>query len=96
MILKADARTTETEVYVVTPQKGFISQRLQLTKELLDAGIKTEYSYKLNPKTLDQYQYCEQRKIPIAVVIASDEITKGVVKIRMIKDREEVNIFSIN
>lgn len=33
-------RTTETQVFVATPQKNFLQERLKLIAELWDAGIK--------------------------------------------------------
>lgn len=33
-------RTTETQVFVATPQKNFLHERLKLISELWDAGIK--------------------------------------------------------
>lgn len=33
-------RTTETQVFVATPQKNFLQERLRLIAEFWDAGIK--------------------------------------------------------
>ncbi|XP_054715969.1 histidine--tRNA ligase, cytoplasmic-like isoform X2 [Uloborus diversus] len=85
-------RTTETEVYVATAQKKLAHQRMLLCREMWDAGIKAEQSYKLNPKLLDQLQYCESRGIPWAIIIGESELQKGVVKLRDIDTREEVEV----
>lgn len=37
-------RTTETQVFVATPQKNFLQERLKLIAELWDAGIKVWWS----------------------------------------------------
>lgn len=41
---------------------------------------------------LNQLQYCEENKVPFAVVIGESELQKGVVKLREIVKREEVEI----
>jgi histidyl-tRNA synthetase len=53
--------------------------------------FKTEHSYKNNPKILLQLQYCEENRIPLAIIIGEDEIKNNVVKLRDIKTRVEVN-----
>lgn len=82
-------RTTETEVYVVSAQKHLVEHRLRLCQELWDADIKTEQSYKKNPKALDQFQYCETNGIPIAVILGQSEIESNSVTMRIIATREE-------
>ncbi len=41
---------------------------------------------------LNQLQYCEENGVPIAVVIGESELQNGVVKLRTIATREEVEI----
>ncbi|XP_061193113.1 histidine--tRNA ligase-like isoform X1 [Saccostrea echinata] len=82
-------RTTETDVYVVSAQKNLVEERMKICKELWDADIKTEQSYKRNPKALDQFQYCETNCIPIAIIIGGSEIEKKVVTLRIVGTREE-------
>ncbi len=52
--------------------------------------LQTEMSYKANPKLLTQLQYCEERAIPIALVLGESEIAAGVVKLRDVKTRAEM------
>lgn len=52
--------------------------------------VQTEQSYKRNPKLLDQLQYCEERNIPLAIVIGESELQRGIVKLRVIETRQEV------
>ncbi|XP_064607651.1 histidine--tRNA ligase-like isoform X2 [Liolophura sinensis] len=82
-------RTTETEVFVVSAHKGLVEERMKLCKDLWDADIKAEQSYKKNPKPLDQFQYCENTGIPLCLVLGQSEIDSGVVKIRNTQTREE-------
>jgi len=85
-------RTVETQVYVISAQKGLIDERMKIVAELWGAGIKCEHSYKLNPKMLKQLQDCEDTGVPLAVVIGESEIASGIVKIRSIEAREEVEV----
>ncbi|XP_033744334.1 histidine--tRNA ligase, cytoplasmic-like [Pecten maximus] len=89
---KSKIRTTETEVYVVSAQKGLLEERLKLCRELWDANIKTEQAYKANPKPLTQFQYCETAGIPLAVIIGQSEIENQFVKLRNTVTREEKNV----
>lgn len=82
-------RTNETEVYVASPQKNMLSERMKIITELWNAGIKSEMSYKRNPKLLNQLQYCEENGIPFVVMIGSGELEQGTVKIRNVESREE-------
>ncbi|XP_005382070.1 PREDICTED: probable histidine--tRNA ligase, mitochondrial isoform X2 [Chinchilla lanigera] len=82
-------RTTETQVFVATPQKNFLRQRLKLIAELWDAGIKAEMLYKNNPKLLTQLHYCENTGIPWVVIIGEQEQKEGVIKLRSVATREE-------
>ncbi|XP_055942653.1 histidine--tRNA ligase, cytoplasmic-like isoform X2 [Argiope bruennichi] len=85
-------RSTETEVYVATAQKKLAHHRMKLCRELWDADIKAEQSYKLNPKLLDQLQYCEARGIPLAIILGESEVQRAVVKVRNVETREEMEV----
>merc|ERR1719153_1926700 len=85
-------RTVDTQVYIISAQKNLVEERMKLIAELWEADIRTEHSYKKNPKMLTQLQYCEETGIPLAVVLGESEIAKGVVKVRNISSREEVEV----
>ncbi|KAK4886595.1 hypothetical protein RN001_002866 [Aquatica leii] len=85
-------RTTEIEVYVASAQKNLINERMKICKELWDEGIKAEQSYKKNPKLLAQLQHCEEYGIPLAIVLGESEIQKGIVKLRNVLTRNEVEV----
>lgn len=82
-------RTSEVDVYVASAQKNFLEERMKICAELWNAGIKTEQSYKKNPKMLNQLQHCEENGIPLAVVLGESELKRGVVKVRNITTRQE-------
>jgi len=85
-------RTKDTQVYIVSAHKGLLEERMRLAGELWDADIRTEHSYKKNPKILNQLQECESAQIPFAVVLGGNELEKGVVKLRVIETREEIEV----
>ncbi|XP_052758254.1 histidine--tRNA ligase, cytoplasmic isoform X2 [Galleria mellonella] len=85
-------RTNEVDVYVASAQKNFLEERMKICTELWDAGIKTEHSYKKNPKMLTQLQHCEDNCIPLAVVLGESELKRGMVKIRNIVSRQEEEV----
>ncbi|KAK6618052.1 hypothetical protein RUM44_002494 [Polyplax serrata] len=85
-------RTTEVEVFVASAHKGLLEEKIKVCRELWDGKIKAEQSYKQKAKLLDQLQYCEERKIPLAIILGSSEIEKGVVKIRDVATREETDV----
>lgn len=89
-------RTSETEVFVATAQKNLYRQRMRLCREFWDADVKAEQSGKLNPKLLDQLQYCEGRGIPWAIILGESELQRGVLKLRNIHTREECEIPQAN
>ncbi|KAJ9601172.1 hypothetical protein L9F63_000640, partial [Diploptera punctata] len=85
-------RTTEVEVFVASAQKNLLEERMKLCTELWDNNIKAEQSYKRNPKLLAQLQYCEEMGIPLAVIVGESELAKGVVKVRQVETRQEVEV----
>ncbi|GFG31095.1 hypothetical protein Cfor_04594 [Coptotermes formosanus] len=89
---KTKVRTTEVEVYVASAQKNLLEDRMQLCKELWDADIKAEHSYKHNPKLLAQLQYCEEMGIPLAAILGESELARGVVKLRQVATRQEIEV----
>lgn len=80
------------EVLVASAQKNLLEERMRLCAELWQADVKAEFSYKKNPKLLAQLQYCEETGIPFALIIGESEIQRGVVKLRNVATREEVEV----
>uniref|UniRef100_A0A4X2LLC9 histidine--tRNA ligase n=1 Tax=Vombatus ursinus TaxID=29139 RepID=A0A4X2LLC9_VOMUR len=85
-------QVTETQVLVAAAQKNFLKERMKLIAELWDAGIKAEMLYKKNPSFLTQLHYCEETGIPLVAIIGEQELKDGVIKLRSVASREEVDI----
>lgn len=54
--------------------------------------MQVEHSYKNNPKLLAQLQYCEESGIPLTVIIGESELARGIVKLREVATRKEVEV----
>jgi len=89
---KEQIRTLDTDVYVISAQKNLTEERMKVVTELWNGDVRAEHSYKKNPKMLNQLQYCEENGIPLAVVLGTSEIEAGVVKLRNVASREEVEV----
>ncbi|XP_034232123.1 histidine--tRNA ligase, cytoplasmic isoform X1 [Thrips palmi] len=85
-------RTTEVQAFVAVAQKNLVQDRMKICCELWDAGLKVEHSYKNNPKLLAQLQYCEESGIPLTVIIGESELARGIVKLREVATRKEVEV----
>jgi len=85
-------KITKTKVLVASGQKNMLENRLQILNELWNEGVAAEVVQKKNPKLLNQFQYCEENGIPFCAVFGDDEIAKGVVKLRNMTTREEVEV----
>ena len=60
--------------------------------ELWSGGVAAETQQKNNVKMLTQLQKCESESIPLAAIIAKDELEQGIVKLRHVKTRKEWNV----
>nr|P07178.1 RecName: Full=Histidine--tRNA ligase, cytoplasmic; AltName: Full=Histidyl-tRNA synthetase; Short=HisRS [Mesocricetus auratus]pir/SYHYHT/ histidine-tRNA ligase (EC 6.1.1.21) - Chinese hamster [Cricetulus griseus]CAA28957.1 unnamed protein product [Mesocricetus auratus] len=90
--LEEKVRTTETQVLVASAQKKLAGGETKACLQLWDAGIKAELLYKKNPKLLNQLQYCEETGIPLVAIIGEQELKDGVIKLRSVASREEVDV----
>lgn len=81
-----------THCFVCSAQKGLTADRLRLLSELWAGNVNAEHSFKRNPKILDQMQYCEDKGIPIALILGQDELAKNVVTMRNVVTREQIQV----
>ncbi|KAH9425938.1 hypothetical protein DERP_014508 [Dermatophagoides pteronyssinus] len=81
-----------TQVLVASIGNELLEERMKILLELWQANINAEHIYKKSIKILNNYQYCETNRIPYAVILAEDELKRGMVKIRNIQTRKEVEI----
>uniref|UniRef100_A0A9J8BWR4 histidine--tRNA ligase n=1 Tax=Cyprinus carpio carpio TaxID=630221 RepID=A0A9J8BWR4_CYPCA len=67
-------RTTETQVLVASAKEKLLEERLKLTSELWNAGIKV-FLYEKNLMLLSQLQHCEETGIPLVAIIGEQELS---------------------
>uniref|UniRef100_A0A0R3RRP5 histidine--tRNA ligase n=1 Tax=Elaeophora elaphi TaxID=1147741 RepID=A0A0R3RRP5_9BILA len=85
-------RSKDTHVLVVSAQKKLVKERMKICRFLWDNDIKAEMALKANPKMLDQMQYCEEHKIPLAIIVGERELEEGILKLRDVPSRTEQDI----
>ena len=83
-------KTCPVQVFVAAAGGDLLEERMSVLQELWSSEIAAEITMKRKVKPLDQFNYCEKNSIPIAVVLGPGELEKGIVKIRRISDRFEV------
>lgn len=79
-------RSNEVDVFVMAfGGKGFtglLKERMEVAKQLWDAGIKTEFSWKVKPKLPQQFKAAEAGGVPFAVILGEDELAEGKVRLK--------------
>ncbi|KAJ5073620.1 histidyl-tRNA synthetase [Anaeramoeba ignava] len=87
-------RVNEADVYVVSIGKSPLvaQQKLRIVKSLWDSQIKAEFSMAKKPKVSDQITYALENRIPLIVLLGDDEIEKKIVKVKILKIKEEKEI----
>lgn len=84
-------RSSPTMVYVVAPD-GNLEERMKICKELWDAKIPAEFTYKAKPKIKGQLSNCDKNEIPFAIIVGNNEIAAGEVKIKDLKTQIETTV----
>ncbi|CAH7683485.1 histidyl-tRNA synthetase [Phakopsora pachyrhizi] len=72
----------EVDVYVMSVGDGLILERMEVCKELWDAGISAEFMYKSKPKTQKQFEVVDKERIRFAVILGPDELKSSKLRIK--------------
>jgi histidyl-tRNA synthetase len=90
---KTPVRAKDIDVFVMAMGgKGFdgmLTERMEVARQLWDAGIKTEFSYKVKPKFQAQFKAAEAGGVPYGVILGEDELKEGMVKIKKMGVKDE-------
>lgn len=91
-----DLRPTATQVFVMAfgggPEwKGFLAERMHVTKMLWDAGIEAEFMYKQKPKPQKQFEAAERSGCPLSVILGQEEYAKGEVKVKVLGQGDQAD-----
>jgi len=79
---RTTVRQKEVDVYVMSMGDGLLLERMQVCKQLWDAGIKAEFLYKKKPKLQAQFAVVDKELIPLAVLLAPGEWAQGTVRVK--------------
>ncbi len=80
------------QVFIASIGANLMHERMKIAQALWSADISAEYSHLDNPKFKRQLDDSLERGIPYMVVFGQDEINKGVVKVKNMKNHVEVEI----
>jgi histidyl-tRNA synthetase len=73
-----------TQCYVTSVGKNLTFDQLALIDELWSADIRAEQNMKKKTPLLTQFQYCEEKSIPLVVLVGEDELKLGQIKLRVV------------
>jgi histidyl-tRNA synthetase len=80
------------QVFIASIGAGLVPARMKVAKMLWEANISAEYSHQDNPKFKKQLDEALERGIPYMVVFGGDEVEKGTVKVKDMREHEEVEV----
>ncbi|KAI0652587.1 histidyl-tRNA synthetase [Trametes meyenii] len=75
-------RSKETMAYVMAAGDGLLTERVELVRELREAGIKTDFLFKAKPKLPAQFAAGEKDEVPFAIILGGDELKEGLVTVK--------------
>ena len=79
-------------MYVASIGANLIAERMKVAQLLWRADISAEYPHQDNPKFKKQLDEALERGIPYMVVFGSEELAKGVVKVKDMRLHTEVEV----
>ncbi|KAL0952083.1 hypothetical protein HGRIS_008719 [Hohenbuehelia grisea] len=91
-------RAKETKAYVMAAGDGLLEERIELARDLREAGVPTDFLLKSKPKLPAQFAAGERDEVPFAIILGADELKEGFVVVKEqrweIKDGARVKIES--
>jgi len=82
-------RATKTQVLVASIGKNMANERFKICNTLWNNGIYAETMYNDNLKPQKQISYAFTNGIPLIIWIGEDEIAAGVIKVKILNNKEE-------
>jgi histidyl-tRNA synthetase len=79
-------------VYIATIGGSLIAERMKVAQMLWSNNFSAEYAHQDNPTLKKQMSEVLERNIPYMVVFGSDELQKGVVKLKDMRKHTEVEV----
>ncbi|KAF8686059.1 hypothetical protein AX14_003973 [Amanita brunnescens Koide BX004] len=75
-------RSRNTMAFVLAAGDGLLKERVELVKELREAGIETDFLAKTKPKIKPQFDAGERDEVPFAIILGGDELKNGLVTVK--------------
>ncbi|KAK6332821.1 Cytoplasmic and mitochondrial histidine tRNA synthetase [Orbilia brochopaga] len=82
-------RSSDVDIYVMAmpegsgdSKNGFLKERMAISKQLWEGGIKAEFLYKSCPKMQAQFKAAEVAGVPFAVIIFNEQLGLDTVRIK--------------
>ena len=79
-------------MYIASIGPDLICERMRVAQRLWGANISSEFSHSDNPKFKKQLDEALERSIPYMVVFGQEEVDKGVLKIKDMAVKTEVEV----
>lgn len=79
------------KAFVAYPNQSLVGEVLKLVKELRSCGLKTDFDLR-GRKLTRQLEYADALDIPYVIILGETELKKGIVRIRDMEKREEVEV----
>ncbi len=83
---------SDIQAFIASIGGNTLAHRMKIARELWAIDVPAEYSPKENPKLKPQMDECLERGIPYMIVFGEDEIAKGVVNLKNMESRTEVEV----
>jgi histidyl-tRNA synthetase len=83
---------SDVQVYIASVGAGYLVERMKVARLLWQNNIPAEYSHLQNPKMVKQLDEALARYIPVMVVFGEDELQRKVIRVKNMKDHEEVEV----
>ncbi|KAH8831331.1 histidyl-tRNA synthetase [Flagelloscypha sp. PMI_526] len=75
-------RTKDTLAYVMAAGDGLLIERIELVRELREAGISADFLAKKKPKLTAQFAAGEKDFVPFAIIVGEEEAKEGYVTVK--------------
>ncbi|KAJ1569036.1 hypothetical protein HK405_010700, partial [Cladochytrium tenue] len=83
-------RTTATEVYIIGLGSGHLQERMRIARELWDAGLSAEYTFKTKPRREKEFGVARDEQIPVTVIVDDAKVAAGEVQVENTATKEKV------
>jgi histidyl-tRNA synthetase len=79
---ESKTQTDPVEVFVMAFGDSLLRERMAVTAQLWDGGIRAEFMAKVKPKLPQQFKAAED--VPLAVILGASELAEGKVRVKVL------------